>query len=397
MELGLISFGSLLPDPRTGVALTQRQRLRDVVRAAADAEEFGFAWYTVGEHHFGERDVIPSPAVVLAAIAEHTSTIRLATGTTLLANRDPVLVAEDYALVDLLSDGRLELVAGASFFPDPWTAFGQDPQTRSDRKREGVELLLRLWSEERVTWQGRFRPPLHDVRVQPRIAQATPPLWISAGVGSGSVRLAVDHGLPLVAGTTARPPVDFVDVFAAYRREWAAAGRGEQPGRQGAASHVFVAPTSQAARSTWSQYITSYLSARVPSPGKPGGPPDFDTYIGADGPAICGSPAEVVDKLGRLHELWGHDLHLLAIDIGGIPAAEVQAATELIAAEVLPQVAGLGRGPDIGTQTAGGAEPGGAEPGGVGPGPGSTARVPEGSAPASGSAQEPTATATAHA
>lgn len=102
MESGLITFGSLLPDPHTGERLSQRERLRDVVRAAVTAEELGFAWYTVGEHHFGERDVIPSPVVILAAIAERTSSIRLATGTTLVANRDPVLVAEDYAL---LSDG----------------------------------------------------------------------------------------------------------------------------------------------------------------------------------------------------------------------------------------------------------------------------------------------------
>jgi alkanesulfonate monooxygenase SsuD/methylene tetrahydromethanopterin reductase-like flavin-dependent oxidoreductase (luciferase family) len=342
VELGLISFGSLLPDPRTGIALTQRQRLADVVSAAADAEQLGFAWYTVGEHHFGERDVIPSPAVVLAAIAERTSTIRLATGTTLVANRDPVLLAEDYALVDLLSDGRLELVAGASFFPDPWTVLGQDPATRAARKRESVELLLRLWTEERVSWDGQFRPPLRDVRVQPRLVQPAPPLWISAGVGSDSVHLAVEHGLPMVVGTTARPPADFVDVFAAYRRQWAAAGRREPAGRLGAASHVFVAPTSQGARSTWSEYIASYLSARVPSHGGAQAPFDFDTYIGPGGPALCGSPAEVVDRLGQLRELWGHDLHLLAIDIGGIPHAEVQAATELIASDVLPHVAELG-------------------------------------------------------
>ncbi|WP_436838300.1 LLM class flavin-dependent oxidoreductase [Microbispora hainanensis] len=109
--------------------MSQRERLRDVVRAAVTAEELGFAWYTVGEHHFGERDVIPSPVVILAAIAERTSSIRLATGTTLVANRDPVLVAEDYALLDLLSDGRLELIAGGSFFPEPYAVFGQEPDS----------------------------------------------------------------------------------------------------------------------------------------------------------------------------------------------------------------------------------------------------------------------------
>ncbi|MGW5655059.1 LLM class flavin-dependent oxidoreductase [Streptomyces humi] len=342
MQLGLITFGSLLPDPITGRTLTQRQRLRDVVRAAAEAEDAGFVWYTVGEHHFGERDVISSPALVLAAIAEHTSTIRLATGTTLVANRDPVLVAEDYALVDLLSDGRLELIAGGSFFPEPYAVFGQSPESKAARKRENTELLIRLWTEERVTWQGEFRPPLAEVTVQPRPLQPKPPLWISGGVGSESVRLAVEHGLPLVVGTTAREPDRFVPVFDEYRTLWQESGRTEPPGRLGAASHVFVAESSQRARTVWASYINNYLTVKKPGTTHFTVPPDFDAYIGDNGPAICGSPAEVVDKLGRLHELWGHDLHLLAIDVGGIPYAEVQAATELTAAEVLPQVTGLG-------------------------------------------------------
>ncbi|MFK4101272.1 LLM class flavin-dependent oxidoreductase [Streptomyces sp. NPDC019531] len=342
MQLGLITFGSLLPDPLTGKLLTQRQRLRDVVRAATEAEDAGFAWYTVGEHHFGERDVISSPALVLAAIAEHTSTIRLATGTTLVANRDPVLVAEDYALVDLLSGGRLELIAGGSFFPEPYAVFGQSLESKAARKRENTELLIRLWTEERVTWQGGFRPPLAEVTVQPRPLQAKPPLWISGGVGSESVQLAVEHGLPLVVGTTAREPGTFVPVFDAYRTLWQRSGRTDPPGRLGAASHVFVAESSQRARSVWASYMNNYLTVKKPGTTHFTTPPDFDTYIGDNGPAICGSPAEVVDKLGRLHELWGHDLHLLAIDVGGIPYAEVQAATELTAAEVLPQVAGLG-------------------------------------------------------
>jgi alkanesulfonate monooxygenase SsuD/methylene tetrahydromethanopterin reductase-like flavin-dependent oxidoreductase (luciferase family) len=331
MDLGLITFGSLLPDPRTGTVLTQRQRLRDVVRAAKAAEDLGFAWYTVGEHHFRDRDVLPSPAVVLAAIAEHTSTIRLATGTTLLANRDPVLVAEDYALVDLLSDGRLEMIAGVSFFPEPWEVFDQEPESKVARKRESVELLVRLWTQDRVTWQGEFRPALRDVLVQPRLAQPKPPLWISGGASMDSIRLAVDNGLPMVFGTTAREPASFVPFFSAYRDLWRE-HRADQPGRLGAASHAFVARTSQEARSLWLSYIESYLSARHT------GPLDFDGHIGVNGPALCGSPAEVVDKLGQLRELWGHDLHLLAVDIGGIPYTTVQGATELIASDVLPQV-----------------------------------------------------------
>ncbi|WP_329182150.1 LLM class flavin-dependent oxidoreductase [Streptomyces sp. NBC_01477] len=341
MDIGTITFGTLLNDPFTGHRLTQRERLAEVVAGAVLAEELGYSWYAVGEHHFGERDVISAPPVVLAAVAERTSTITLATGTTLVANRDPVLLAEDYATLDLLSDGRLQIIAGASFFEEPYAVFDQTLESRPARKRENLELLLQLWTEERVTWSGRFRPALHEVRVQPRLLQPRPPVWVSGGSKPDSVHLAVDLGLPMVIGTTARPPESHAPVFDLYRRLWAERGRPAGLARTGAASHVFVADTTARAREVWREYYGNYFAgAKLPA-GARKGPFDFDALVGP-GSAICGSPAEVVDKLGRLHDLWGHDLHLLSIDIGGIPHGTVAHAMELVAAEVIPQVAGLG-------------------------------------------------------
>lgn len=343
MDIGTITFGTLLSDPFTGHRVSQAERLDEVVRGAVLAERLGFSWFTVGEHHFGERDVISAPPVVLAALAARTSTITLATGTTLVANRDPVLVAEDYATVDLLSRGRLQLIAGASFFPDPYAVFAQPPESKADRKRENLELLLRLWSEDEheVTWQGEFRPPLDQVRVQPRLHQARPPVWVSGGSRPESVHLAVESGLPMVFGTTARPPETHAPMFRLYRELWARAGRPAGQARTGAASHVFVADTTAEARDQWREYYGNYFrGAKLPVGARPF-TFDFDDLVGP-GSAICGSPAEVVDKLGRLHELWGHDLHLLSIDIGGIPEGKVARAMELVAADVIPQVAGLG-------------------------------------------------------
>ena len=341
MDIGTITFGTLLSDPHTGHRVSQSERLAEVVEGAVLAERLGFSWYTVGEHHFGERDVISSPQVVLAAIAARTSTITLATGTTLVANRDPVLVAEDYATLDLLSGGRLQMIAGASFFEDPYAVFDQTLESRPARKRENLELLLRLWTEDQVTWQGEFRPALSDVRVQPRLHQAAPPIWVSGGSKPDSVHLAVDHGLPMVFGTTARPPESHVAVFELYRELWAQRGLPPRQARTGAASHVFVADTTAQARSQWRDYYENYFKgAKLPVGARPG-PFDFEALVGP-GSAICGSPAEVVDKLGRLHELWGHDLHLLSIDIGGIPHGVVAHAMELVANEVIPQVADLG-------------------------------------------------------
>ncbi|WP_261554527.1 LLM class flavin-dependent oxidoreductase [Frankia tisae] len=341
MDIGALTFGTLLTDPYTGERVTQHERLSEVVDGAVLAEQLGFAWYALGEHHFGERDLIPSPQVVLGAIAERTTSITLATGTTLVANRDPVLVAEDYATVDLLSDGRLQLIAGASFYEEPYEVFGQDPESKPARKRENLELILRLWAEDRVSWEGQFRPPLRDVHLQPRLLQTEPPVWVSGGAKPDSVHLAVDLGLPMVMGTVARSPEANAPMFTLYRELWAEHGRPPEAARTGAASHVFVAETSQQARAQWREYLANYFrDATVPG-GASRPAFDFDALIA--GQAICGSPAEVVDRIGRMHELWDHDLHLLTIDLGGIPARTVARAMELVGSEVIPQVTGLGR------------------------------------------------------
>ncbi|MEQ3552814.1 LLM class flavin-dependent oxidoreductase [Pseudonocardia nematodicida] len=333
MDIGLITFASLLPDHRSGDRPTVHDRLRGVVDDAVAAERLGFAWFAVGEHHFRHYDTVPAPSLVLAAIAERTSTIRVATATTLVTNRDPVLLAEDYALLDQLSGGRLELIAGTSFFPEVYAVFDQDPATRVARKRENVELLLRLWREESVTWSGRFRPPLTEVTARPRPHQERPPVWVSGGASEDSIRLAVENGLPMVFGTVARTPGEWTRWFELYRTLWREHGHAGPPPRLGGASHAFVAPTTQEARRQWQGHVEAYYRLAGAE-----GPLDLDEQAGPDGPLLCGSPAQVVDKLGRLGELWGHGLHLLAVDIGGIPAAEVSASVELIAAEVLPQL-----------------------------------------------------------
>jgi alkanesulfonate monooxygenase SsuD/methylene tetrahydromethanopterin reductase-like flavin-dependent oxidoreductase (luciferase family) len=155
------------------------------------------------------------------------------------------------------------------------------------------------------------------------------------------VHLAVDLGLPMVIGTTARPPESHVPTFNLYSELWAERGHPAELRRTGGASHAFVAETTAQARSLWRDYYANYLrGAKLPLGARPG-PFDFDSLVGP-GSAICGSPDEVVDKLGRMHELWGHDLHLLSIDIGGVPRAAVVRVMELVATKVIPQVAGLG-------------------------------------------------------
>src|SRR5918911_1117001 len=159
MKFLAITLIQHVPDPVTGLQKSTTERFREVVDNAVLCEELGFDGYGVGERH--ERPFISSsPPVVLSHIAARTRTIRLFTGVTTLSLLDPVRAYEDYATLDHLSDGRLELIIGKGNGAAQKELFHVTTEDQWDRNREGYELFRRLWREDRVTWEGRFRPPL---------------------------------------------------------------------------------------------------------------------------------------------------------------------------------------------------------------------------------------------
>ena len=343
MEIGLLSLGDCLDDPVTGTRTAPAARHRAIVDEAVFAEALGFDSVWLGEHHFCDY-VLAAPPVMLAAIAARTSRLRLGTGVTLLANLDPVRVAEDYATVDAISNGRVELTVGRGILIDTYEVFGQKPDESRERFRENLELLRRLWSERDVTWSGRFRAPLDGVTVEPRPVQTPhPPIWVGGGSSTASVDLAVELGLPLMLPSVLAPPGDFLPLVQHYRARWEAAGRAPGDARVGCCNHVHVAATSQAAREGWRPYYLNYLGfvdrvwkrrelihakARVEL--------DYERLLA--GVAVCGSPAEVVDRLAATRETLGLDLHLSMFDLGGLPPARVAETLERFATQVLPHL-----------------------------------------------------------
>lgn len=349
MQVGLLTLGDLCTDPISGERATPAARHRQIIDEAVLAEQSGFASVHLGEHHFSEY-ILSSPTVMLGAIAARTTTIRLSNGVALAANLDPVRVAEDYATVDAISAGRVEPCFGrGTLFPDVYTGFGQAEQHAKERFAENVELVHRLWTEEGVTWSGRFRSPLVDATVHPRpTQQPRPPIWIGAGLSVESIDLAARLGcwlmLPTVFGTWPmfRPIVD------RYIEQWEAYGHDPAQRRIGCCSHAFVAHDSADAKRRWAprylHYLESVIHWQQLSAQRAGAPEnrfplqDFDTMAATI--AICGSPAEVVDRMGQAREQLHLDSHLLMFDMGGIPDHELFPAIELAGAEVLPQVAG---------------------------------------------------------
>jgi alkanesulfonate monooxygenase SsuD/methylene tetrahydromethanopterin reductase-like flavin-dependent oxidoreductase (luciferase family) len=343
VQLGLLSLGDCLPDPATGARIAPSERHRAIVAQAVHAEAAGFDSVWIGEHHFCDY-VVSSPPVLLAAVAARTERVRVGTAVTLLANLDPVRVAEDYATLDAISDGRVELVAGRGILAETYEAFGQKPDESRDRYRENLELLRRLWSETDVCWSGRFRAPLDGVTVEPRPVQRPhPPLWVGGGSSLHAADLAAELGLPLMLPSVLAPALDFAPLVERYRSRFAAAGHRDASARVGCCHHVHVRPDAQEARDFWRPYYLNYLGfvdriwkrrellhadARIDL--------DYDRLVRRV--AICGSPAEVVDRIGAAREQLGLDVHLAMLDLGGLPPDEVARTIDVYATDVLPQL-----------------------------------------------------------
>ncbi|RIK99301.1 MAG: hypothetical protein DCC71_20380 [Proteobacteria bacterium] len=343
LEIGLLSLGDCLADPTSGARPTPAERHRAILEEAVLSESVGFDSVWLGEHHFCDY-VLASPPVLLAAIAARTRRIRLGTAVTLLANLDPVRVAEDYATVDAISDGRVELVAGRGILVDAYEAFGQKTDESRERFRENLALLRRLWSETEVRWSGRFRAPLDAVTVEPRPVQRPhPPIWVGGGSSPHSVDLAAELGLPLMLPSVLAPALDFRPLVERYRSRWQAAGHDPAAARVGCCHHVHVGASTQEARERWRPYYLNYLafvdrvwSRRELVHAKAKVELDYDRLLA--GVAICGSPAEVADRIAAARDALGLDVHLSMFDLGGLPPAAVAESVERFAAEVIPQL-----------------------------------------------------------
>jgi probable LLM family oxidoreductase len=342
VELGLITLTELTPDPHTGQVASARQRLTEIVAAAQLAEQAGLDVVAVGEHHRADY-AVSSPPVVLAAIAQATDRIRLTSGTTLLSTADPVRVYQDFATVDLLSGGRAELVVGRGAFTESFGLFGYDMADYDALFVEHLDLLLQVNEHERVTWEGRFRPPLHAAEVTPRALQDRLPVWVGVGGNPSSAARAGALGLPMVLALIGGAPAALGPVVDLYRH--AATSSGHDPARLPVAtsSHLHVAATSQRARDEFFPYYANYLGYH--SRGRfHVDRPAFDRLGAPDGALYVGSPQEIVEKALWEHELFGHQRIFAQIDLGGLPFPVVAETIELLGTEVAPAIRAATRG-----------------------------------------------------
>lgn len=336
MEIGLYTFGDLPVGARGPEAA--RRRLDEVIAAARLADEAGLDVFGVGEHHRSDY-AISAPAVVLGAIAAATKRIRLSSAVSILSSSDPVRVFEDFATLDLLSNGRAEIMAGRGAFVESFPLFGLDLDDYESLFDEHLELLLAIRAKERVDWRGGHRSALHDAEVAPRPIGDLP-IWIAAGGTPGSAIRAAGFGLPLNLATIGGSPAQFVPFVDLYRKALAAAGHGEEPFRFAISAHCHVEKDGAKAREAFFPHYAAYLRHNLPNrdAGWQVGRSAFEQLGGPRGALFVGSPAEIVDKILHEHSLFGHSRFLAQIDIGGQPFAMVAETIERLAVDVVPEV-----------------------------------------------------------
>jgi len=331
LVLTLISNG---PDPVTGRTPSAHERFRRVVEHAVQAEQLGFDGYAVGERH--ERPFFSSaPPVVLAHIAARTERIRLFTGVTTLSLLDPVRAFEDYATLDVLADGRLELIIGKGNGSAQAQLFHVTTEDQWDRNREGYELFRRLWREPRVTWTGQFRPSLSDAEVWPKPLQQPIRVWHGSATSKDSVELAARYGDPLFSANVTNPVEPYAELVRHYRERWAHYGHDPADALVGAGTAGFyVARTSQRALETFRPIYAARLRT-FERLGMPVVFPTLEDFVERSS-ALIGSPAQIVEKVQRYHAELGHEVIHLHADGDGLTPAEHRAAMELFQGEVAP-------------------------------------------------------------
>jgi alkanesulfonate monooxygenase SsuD/methylene tetrahydromethanopterin reductase-like flavin-dependent oxidoreductase (luciferase family) len=336
MELGVISLSDLQVDPATGEPHTFQQRLDEIVGYATLADRSGLDVYALGEHHTLDF-AVSSPAVVLAAAAARTSRIRLTSGVTVLPVLDPVRVYQDFATLDLLSHGRAEITAGRSAFTEPFGIFGVDLADYDAAFSEKLDLLLSATRQERITWAGRFRPPLDDAPITPRASQDPLPVWLGVGGSPESAHRAGTLGLPMVLGYIGGPLDHAKRAVDIYRHAGDQAGHPERL-RVGISTHFYAGATPEAARRTF-PYYHEYL--RPKTPGGRGfvvNQAQFDAGTRRGNAIMIGSSEQLIEKILDAHEVLGLDRFLGQIDWGGLPRAAVEDSISRYAEQIAPAV-----------------------------------------------------------
>jgi probable LLM family oxidoreductase len=332
-EFGIYTFGEIIPDPITGKVISAEGRIQNIIETAKLADEVGLDIFGLGEHHRLDFAVSATP-VVLAAIAQATKNIRLASATTVLGTADPVRVFEDFSTLDLISGGRAEIMAGRGAFIESFPLFGYNLDDYHELFEEKLQLLQELNNSERVTWQGKFRSPLNNSEIAPRPKQNKIPIWRGVGGTPASAVRTGQAGFGMALAILGGNPLYVKPLVEAYRQAGISAGHAQEDLKIAITSHGYIGKTAEQAVNEFHPYYSNYIRTMM---GRNIPKEQVTAAISKNDALAVGGPEEIVEKILYQHELFGHHRFIMQLDICQ-PFSQVASAIELLATKVMPIV-----------------------------------------------------------
>jgi probable LLM family oxidoreductase len=305
LQIGIDSFAAAISDPATGLTLTPAERLRDLLAEMELADQVGLDVFGIGEHHRPEF-LDSAPVVILAAAAARTKKIRLTSAVTVLSAADPVRVFQEFATLDLISQGRAEIVAGRGSFVESYPLFGLQLEDYDSLFAEKLELLLRIRDNTHVEWSGQHRPALTGQGIYPRPLQNPLPIWVGVGGTPTSFVRAGMLGLPLMVAIIGGEPHRFRPLIDLYKEAGRRAGHPAESLKVGLHSIGFLADTTdQAADDFYPGYAHTFTEIGKERGWSPTTRSQFDATRGPTGALIIGDAKTVARKILYVNEALG--------------------------------------------------------------------------------------------
>lgn len=338
MELGIGMFGDLRLDHQTNEYRSAQTKMGEILDQVQLMDEVGLDVFAMGEHHRADY-AVSSPEMLLAAAASRTKNIKLASGVTVLSSAEPVKVYEDFATLDLISNGRAEIFVGRGSFIESFPLYGYSLDNYETLFEEKLDLLLKINSEENVSWKGTLRAPMVNQTVYPRATNdGKLPIWIAVGGTPQSVYRSAVLGLPLIVAIIGGMPSQFVKLIEFYKQEYLNAGHPEELMQIAIHSHTFVSEDPKVIDGYFENYKAQMDRIGSSRGWAPYTKMQFDGGRSEEGALFIGSANEVADKINNVKEFFGLTRFIGHMDIGD-PEHDIQMKSiELFGDKVAAQV-----------------------------------------------------------
>ncbi|HEY5229811.1 MAG TPA: LLM class flavin-dependent oxidoreductase [Galbitalea sp.] len=329
MQFGIFTVSDVTTDPTNGTTPTEHERIKSLVAIAKKAEEVGLDVFALGEHH-NEPFVSSSPTTTLAYIAAQTENLLLSTATTLITTNDPVKIAEDFAMLQHLSDGRVDVMMGRGNTAPVYPWFGKDIREGIPLAIENYALLHKLWREQSIDWQGKFRTPLQGFTSTPRPLDDVPPFVWHGSIRSPEIaEQAAYYGDGFFANNIFWPKEHYMQLIGYYRERFEHYGHGSaDQAIVGLGGQAFMRAKSQDAVTEFRPYFDN-----APVYGHGPTLEDFTEQT----PLTVGSPQQVVDRYAGMREHFGdYQRQLFLMDHAGLPLKTVLEQLDILGEVVVP-------------------------------------------------------------